>query len=131
VLVRRRRNPRSAGRKRTGFTIIEVIVAVMVLTVGVLGLAGAAAIVTRMMGSAEIQSDAAVVAAARFEQLRGTRCPITSGAVTVSSGISERWTATQVGAAPFRMYDVVDSVRYRSRGGQRAQAYRSMVQCLP
>lgn len=126
-----RRKARSAARtRRAGFTIIEVIVAVMILTVGVLGLAGSAAIVTRMMGSAEIQSDAAAIAATRFERLRATRCPVTAGSAT-SAGISERWTATALGGAAYRMYDVVDSVRFNSRNGQRTQAYRSVVQCLP
>jgi prepilin-type N-terminal cleavage/methylation domain-containing protein len=123
--------PRHArGQPRAGFTIVEVIVAIMILTVGVLGLAGASAVVTRMMGSAEVQSDAASIAATRFETLRGTRCPVASGSVT-AGGITERWSATQLGSPAFRMYDVVDSVTYRSRKGQRAQSYRSVVQCLP
>jgi Tfp pilus assembly protein PilV len=128
--MRRNHQARSRARRRSGFTIIEVIAAVMMLTIGVLGLAGAAAIVTRMMGSAEVQSDAAAIAAARFETLRGTRCPITSGSAT-TAGVSERWSATQIGGNAYRMYDVVDSVRYRSHGGTRANAYRSVVQCLP
>jgi hypothetical protein len=124
------RNRKARGRRgRAGFTIIEVIAAVMMLTIGVLGLAGAAAIVTRMMGSAEVQSDAAI-AAARFETLRGQRCPITAGSKT-TAGVSERWTATQMGGNAFRMYDVVDTVRYRTHSGMRTNAYQSVVQCLP
>ena len=117
-------------RRRSGFTVIEVIVAIMVLTVGVLGLAGAAAIVTRMMASAEVQSDAAAVAAARFERLRGSRCPVASGSVS-SAGINERWASVQMGNPSYRMYDVVDTVRFTRRGVQREQAYRSVVKCLP
>lgn len=126
----RNRQARARRRRRAGFTIIEVIAAIMMLTIGVLGLAGAAAIVTRMMGSAEVQSDAAAIAAARFETLRGTRCPITAGSKT-TAGVSERWTATQMGGNAYRMYDVVDSVRYRTHGGVRTNAYQSVVQCLP
>ena len=126
----RRQTMRKAAHRRAGVTIIEVIVAVMVLTIGVLGLAGSAAIVTRMMGSAEIQSDAASVAASRFETLRGTRCPVASGSAS-SGGIAERWSAVQLGNPAYRMYDVVDTVRYSSRNGQRTQAYRSVVHCLP
>lgn len=118
------------ARRRAGFTIVEVIVAVMILSVGVLGLAGAAAIVTRMMGTSEMQSDASTVAAARFETLRGTRCPLTAGSAT-SAGIGERWSVLQLGNAGYRMYEVVDSVTYQNRNGQRGQSYRSVVQCLP
>ncbi len=124
--IRERKRPRA----RAGFTIVEVVVAVMILSVGVLGLAGAAAIVTRMMGSSEMLSDASTVAAARFETLRGRRCPITSGAAS-GSGITERWTVAQLGNTGYRMYEVVDSVRYVSRDGYRSQSYRSVVQCLP
>lgn len=131
---------RDAGRKaqsarmrrprRAGFTIVEVVVAVMILSVGVLGLAGAAAIVTRMMGASEMQSDASTVAAARFEILRGTRCPLTSGTAS-NAGISERWTVQALGNAGYRMYEVMDSVTYQNRNGQRGKSYRSVVQCLP
>lgn len=126
--VRARHAPRR--RRRAGFTIVEVVVAVIILSVGVLGLAGAAAIVTRMMGTSEMRSDASTVASARFEVLRGTRCPLSSGAAT-SAGINERWSAAQLGNPAYRMYEVVDSVSYQSRDGQRAQTYRSVVQCLP
>jgi prepilin-type N-terminal cleavage/methylation domain-containing protein len=124
------RKSRARPRRRAGFTIVEVLVAVMILSVGVLGLAGAAAIVTRMMGSAEMQSDASTVAAARFESLRGTRCPLATGSAT-GAGINERWAVSQIGNPSYRMYEVVDSVAYQSRNGQRSQSYRSIVQCLP
>lgn len=126
----RRHSRNSRRRGRAGFTIIEVMVAVMILAVGVLGLAGASAIVTRMMGTSEAQSDAAVVASARFEILRGTRCPVTNGTVT-SAGITERWNATARGNPTHRLYDVVDSVRFSGRRGVRTQAYESVVKCLP
>lgn len=125
-----RRMRRARPRTRAGFTIVEVVVAVMILSVGVLGLAGAAAIVTRMMGSSEMRSDASTVAAARFEALRGSRCPISSGAAS-GAGISETWSVTQLGNPGYRMYEVVDSVSYLSRDGSRSQSYRSVVQCLP
>lgn len=126
----RRRSRCPAPRARRGFTIVEVIVAILILTVGVLGLAGASAIVTRMMADSEVQSDAAVVAAARFETLQGTRCPLTNGSAT-SATVTERWRATQRGRAIDRVYDVVDSVQFSSRGGNRSQAYESVVRCLP
>ena len=117
-------------QRRAGFTIVEVVVAVMILSVGVLGLAGAAAIVTRMMGASEIQSDASTVAAARFEILRGTRCPLASGSAS-NAGINESWTVQALGNAGYRMYEVMDSVTYMNRDGQRGKSYRSVVQCLP
>lgn len=128
--MKRRTGLQARSRARAGFTIIEVIVAVMILTVGVLGLAGAAAIVTRTMGTAEVQSDAAAIAATRFETLRATRCPVVNGSAS-GAGITERWAVSQLGNAAFRMYQVIDTVQYTGRQGVRTQAYRSVVQCLP
>ena len=128
--MKRRQSVRTAPGARAGFTIVEVIAAIMILTVGVLGLASAAATVTRMMGTAEVQSDAAAIAAARFETLRGTRCPVASGSAS-GAGITERWAVSQLGNAGFRMYQVTDTVQYRNRRGLRTQAYQSVVQCLP
>lgn len=128
--MKRRQSVKGAPGARAGFTIVEVIAAVMILTVGVLGLASAAATVTRMMGNAEIQSDAAAIAAARFETLRATRCPLVAGSST-GAGISERWAVSQLGHVGMRMYQVSDTVQFRNRKGVRTQAYQSVVQCLP
>ncbi len=57
-----------------GFTIVEVIVAIMVLTVGVLGLVTTAALVTRMIGRGQRSAVAATFAAQRMERLRPAAC---------------------------------------------------------
>jgi prepilin-type N-terminal cleavage/methylation domain-containing protein len=54
----------------SGFSIIEVMVAVAVLTVGVLALVGSAALTSRMLGSGRQSTRAGQVAAARIERLR-------------------------------------------------------------
>jgi prepilin-type N-terminal cleavage/methylation domain-containing protein len=131
VFVKSNTKRRRVASGRRGFTIVEVVVAMLILTIGVLGLAGTAASVTRMMGSSEIQSDATNVALSRFEVLRGGRCPVVSGSNT-SAGITERWTVLgAVGAANLNLYDVVDTVSFRTTSGSRPQGYRSVVQCQP
>ena len=55
---------------RSGFTIAEVMVAVVVLTVGVLALVGSAALTSRMLGQGRHSTRAGQVAAARIERLR-------------------------------------------------------------
>ena len=118
-------------RRRRGFTIVEVIAAVVVLAVGVLGLAGTAAMVTRLLGQGDRQTDAAVMARQRFEQLRATRCPTVGGSVA-SNNMTERWTViTPVGPTTLRLYEVTDTVSYKVRGKTKAHAYRSIVECLP
>jgi len=121
-----------APRARRGLTIVELMAAVVILSIGVLGLAGTATVVTRMIGQGDQHTDAATAAQTRFERLRGTRCPVTGGSVT--SPMPERWVVVgAVGPANLRLYEVVDTVTIRTRTRTRIQkqVYRSIVRCLP
>jgi prepilin-type N-terminal cleavage/methylation domain-containing protein len=55
---------------RSGFTIIEVLVAVTILAVGVVALAGSSAAVTRMIGRGKIDTRAAQLATQQVEAMR-------------------------------------------------------------
>jgi len=59
---------------RHGFTIIEVIIAIIVLTVGLLGLVTTAALVTRMIARGQRSAMAATFAAQRMERMRPAAC---------------------------------------------------------
>lgn len=129
------RSGRRGAPGRRGFTIVEVIAAVVILGVGVLGLAGTAAVVTRLMSQGDQQTTAAVVAQRRFERLRATRCPAGSpltGSTATAAGMSERWEVVrQVGGPGLRLFEVTDSVSYKTSRGTRGHLYRSIVECLP
>lgn len=121
-----RRLPLSGRSQRSGFTIVELMVAMLVMTVGVLGLATTGAVVARMVGGGAQQTIAANAAQSRFESLRSVQCnQITSGSAS-NRGVSERWTVQQVAVQQF---DVRDSVFYTTRTGQKTQVYRSFVRC--
>lgn len=140
MMTSTRRRPRlSSSRRRAtprGFTIVELIVAIMIMTVGVLGLASSAALVSRMMGGGAQQSQAANVALSRFERLRNVawRCSnLTSGSAT-TRGMQETWTVAPSGSA--RAVRVTVTVRFkaptydRTRSTYvRTQTYRSLVLC--
>jgi len=68
----------NATRKsnESGFTIVEIIIAIIVLTVGVLGLVSTAALVTRMIGRGRVTEGAAIFAAQRLEMLRASACTV-------------------------------------------------------
>ena len=55
---------------RSGFTLIEVMVAIVILSVGVLGLISTSALVTRMIGRGNITTKATQQAQTRLEILR-------------------------------------------------------------
>ena len=52
---------------RSGFTLIEVLVAVTIMAVGVVALAGSSATVTRMIGRGKIDTRAAQLATQQLE----------------------------------------------------------------
>ena len=62
------------NRKQSGFTIIEIIIAIMVLTVGLLALVTTAALVTRMIARGQRSAVASMFASQRAEQLRPAAC---------------------------------------------------------
>jgi len=61
-------------KNKQGFTIIEIIIAIIVLTVGVLGLVTTAALVTRMMGRGQRSAQASAFAARRLERMHVAAC---------------------------------------------------------
>ena len=61
-------------KNKGGFTIIEIIIAIIVLTVGILGMVTTAALVTRMIGRGQRSADASAFAARRLERLRPAAC---------------------------------------------------------
>ena len=86
-------------RNERGFTIAEVLVAVVMLTIGVMALVGSSAAVTRMVGRGRHDTVAGQLAMARVERLRqiaaSTATPCTSPLWKTDSAtvgrIGERW----------------------------------------
>ena len=92
-------------KNERGFTIVEVLVAVMILTVGLLGLVTTAALVTRMIGQGQRQTEAAALAADRFEQLRSVPCAALADGSSTQGGFTVAWRVA--GAADSRDIDVI------------------------
>ncbi len=122
------------GGTRAGFTIIEVMIAVIILGVGVIALVGASAMVTRMIGAGKHSTEAVEVANSRIEQLRrlaySTTPPCTHGSFAAGTatgpGYRESWTITSQ-ANSIRI--VTDSVVYRTAGGERPFALTTRILC--
>ena len=96
--------------KRTvsGITLVEVLIAIVVLGIGILALTGSSALVTRMIGRGKVETQAALRAARRVELLRASaastipRCSaasFASGGPVLADGMSESWVVTPSGAA--------------------------------
>jgi prepilin-type N-terminal cleavage/methylation domain-containing protein len=113
------------ARARGGFTLVEMIVAILILTVGVLGLAGTAMYVTRMVGGGAQQTLAAGIAQSQFEALRASSCASARSDSAVTRGISSSWTVTPVA----RGLDVTVRVRLVTPAGTNTRSFRSLITC--
>jgi len=97
-------------KNRQGFTIIEVIIAIIVLTVGVLGLVTTAALVTRMIARGQRSATASAFAARRLERMRVAACVDAqriNGTDTLYRGSNwvsaNTWTFTDAGNLNYRL----------------------------
>ena len=125
---RRRLSLKRCESRRDGFTLIELVVAIMILVVGVLGLAGTAGAVSRMVGGAAQQTIAANVAASRFEKLRSVPCSQVVGNTATTRHIAEKWTVTTDPNSANLM--VTDSITYNAAGGRtRRLVFQSYIRC--
>ncbi|MGH7733177.1 MAG: prepilin-type N-terminal cleavage/methylation domain-containing protein [Gemmatimonadales bacterium] len=106
--------------RTAGFTITEVLVAIIILAIGILALAGGSTAATKMLSQAERSTWAAAVASARIETLRRVanrtvpRCTdaaFASGTAT-TRGVSEAWTVPSTGTARV-VLEVVTYVKFR------------------
>lgn len=119
-----------------GFTMVEVLVALVLLTVGVMALVGSSAMVSRMIGRGLGSTVAVQVATARIERLRRVaasttpRClaPGFASDSATTDGVSERWVvAPAVGSGLTRGIRVVLS--YRTPRGPAVDTVHTTVLC--
>lgn len=120
-------------RGRAGFTITEVMVAIVVLSVGVLALIGGAAGSRRMLAQGERTTWAAAVASARLETLRraanrtSPRCTDASfaGGTGVTSGVTEQWVVQKSGSYA----TALAIVTYRTYNGSVTDTVATVIGC--
>jgi prepilin-type N-terminal cleavage/methylation domain-containing protein len=108
-----------------GFTLVEAMVAIVVLAVGVLGLAGSAAFMTRQMSGGKRLERANVIARSRVEGLSAQDCTKLSNGTANASGISEQWTVAPVTGA----VTVTEQVTFAGERGARSKTYVTMLSC--
>jgi prepilin-type N-terminal cleavage/methylation domain-containing protein len=130
-----RQHPHDApAPARGGFTIVEVMVAIVILSIGILGLAATAGVVVRQMTGAVHQSVASNVAYSRMERIRSGNCVAMKDSSGPAAGVKTRnvtefWKIT--GTSGSHMLLVKDSIVYIVRGKQKFQKYITEYPCDP
>lgn len=114
-------------RRRSGFTLIELVIAAFIFAVGALALeATAVASLRRMRRSADLAL-AASIARSRLEALAAARCDALASGTDVAHGMISSWTIEPTAIASVR--SVSQAVTYTLDGQPRTDSYRSMVRC--
>ena len=127
-MTRRNRKYRRAVNKREGMTIIEVIVAMMILTFGLLGMAGFSMTVTKQFKASTKQEAAALMVQSRIDSVASIRCQALapSGPQTgtlVNLGVTENWVIADGNDIKI----LTDTVTFSPR--TRPLVYRSIIPC--
>ena len=121
-------------RSARGFTLVEVLVAIVLLTLGVMALLGSSAMVSRMIGRGRGSTVAVQVATARLERLRRVAASTTPRCTspqfvsdsTTTAGVAERW-IVESGAGLSRRVSVI--LAYRDPRGPVRDTLRTTVLC--
>ncbi len=95
-MTRRRMWRRRPARPRRGVTIVEVLIAMLVLTFGLLGMAGFSLTLTRQFKTSTRQETAALMVQSRLDSIASIRCETlapsgTQSGTLVRLGVTEKW----------------------------------------
>ncbi len=114
-------------RKRDGFTIIEVLMAVLVLSAGLLALAGSAAVITRLIAQGKIDTRASTLVAQQFEIMRSMPCDsIVPDTITVFP-FTVGWTVATTAQGRARQVEL--EVDQPTIEGSRRTTYATTIFC--
>ena len=120
-------------KQQQGFTLVEVIIAILVLTVGLLGLVTSAALVTRMIGRGQRSAVQAAFAQRRLEMLRGNACKNQPGGSDVlfrgSTAVdSLSWSWVDQGNSTWQL--IMRSKYQTDRGRWRTDSSETEISCI-
>jgi len=114
-----------------GFTIIEVLIAVLILTVGLLGLVSSGALVTRMIGEGNRFTEASTVANRRFEMFRSqwsaNNCNSAADGSTTAQGFTVTWSVVSVSGGKARQVQL--TVSSPTARGTRTDTFYRTIPC--
>lgn len=111
---------------RAGTTVVELLIALIIVTIGLLALAGAAAIVTRETAAGRREIALAWAARSRLERLTSGSCDALADGSAAAAGIAERWTVAAGGNGTRRIMVTVEN---QSLGQRTVRRLEAVVPC--
>lgn len=113
------------GARRRGFTLPEVLLAVLLLAIGMTALASTGAALARIAGQARALSAASLLAGSVLDSLRASPCRGLAGGSLAIAPATMRWTARPDTLVVY----VAATVEVRIGVGLRAWAIETLVPC--
>lgn len=119
---------------KNGFTLAEVLVAIVILSVGLLAIAASSGSVYRMLGHGKMSTEVAHIASTRMELLRREanrttpRCTsvgLAGGVDTPATNVVETWTVTGTGLSR----NVIIAITTPAGHGPAHDSIFSMLDC--
>ena len=117
---------------RRGFSLIEVMIAIVILAVGILALAGTAGAVTKMIARGGRMGSSSVVAEDQLESLRFGICTSFPGNTTgtqTGTATNGRYSLSWTTTASAWARTVRLSVAYPNGRSTRTDVYETMISC--
>ena len=112
------------SKSRHGLTLVEVIVAMLLFSVGALGMAAASAAITRQMTVSLLRSRAAAIARTRDEEMHAAGCTGIASGNEIKQGIISAWTVSHGTTA-----SIDQRIQRNGIGSQRTDHFISAVPC--
>lgn len=110
---------------RTGYTLVEVVVATFLFSVGALALVATSAVVGRELDANASRERATRIAATRLEMLRA-ECRSASGGRETMGRIISEWSVAVPDSAHL---SVIESITYPTTRDARSDVYRVTLPC--
>lgn len=118
---------------RRGFSLVEVMIAIVILAVGILALAGTAGAVTKMIARGGRMGGSSVAAEDALESLRAGICRTFPGKTTGSqsgTGTNGKYTLSWTTTANDWLRTISLSVSYPNGTATRTDVYETMISCV-
>lgn len=108
----------------TGFTLVEVVVAILLLTIALLGLEGSAAVTVRELADGQRETLATRLAERQRERAFAGTCATASG-MDSTNGVGASWAAAPTG----QRARLTQHTSFNTRFGARAESYNAIGRC--
>jgi prepilin-type N-terminal cleavage/methylation domain-containing protein len=117
----------SPSRPRSGFTLVEMMVAVMIMAVGLLAMVSTSAYVVRQVGGGAQMTVAANAIQSRMEWMRSQPCSsFTTERNVESRGVKEMW---KPGAMSNKVLAITYVAKYHVSGSEKRRDFTVMIPC--